>query len=637
MASSNSLPACARFDQFLVDLSSGVLQRAGVRVPVQSQPLQVLRLLLQAEGKVVSRDEIRKLLWPEDTFVDFELGVNTAVKKLRQALADPADHPKFIETLPKIGYRFLIPVEWVPNHSAVPVRHLSEHASPSPLTTAPKAPYATTWARRWREVVGLAVVALLAITYAAFRGRSEHVAQPKIKSLAVLPLKNLSADPSQQYLAEGMTEALIGRLSAIHDLRVISHTSIMRFKDPQVSVPEIARTLGVDAIVEGSVMREGNRIRVTAQLIRGATDEHFWSETYDREFQDALTLESELAQTIAEKVQVTVTGEEQRRLTATRPIAPEVYESYLKGRSALNKGNSKGEIKEGMVYFEDALKKDPTFAPAYVGLAEAYDALGTVFIGDPPEETRPKVISAARKALELDPSLAEAHLLLAGTEQEQWQWVEAEAEYRRALELNPNDAAAHDGLAQWLLCQGRTEEALAWARRGRELDPLSFSGTSIGWILFVSHRYEEAIHEFRSVLAIQADDAEALQDLGFALIANNQPGDAIPVLERAASVSNRSPSVIGVLIGAYAHAGRRSDALRLLAELKERSKAGYVPAGAFVIAYLGLGENDQAFAWLEHAYKEQSNILQFLKVHPFFDPIRADPRFADLVRRVGLA
>jgi len=637
MATSNSLPVRARFDQFHVDFSSGVLQRSGVRVPVQSQPLQVLRLLLNAEGKVVTREELRKVLWPADTFVDFELGVNTAVKKLRQALEDPADHPKFIETLPRIGHRFMVPVEWMPNHSAVPVGQLNEHPSPSPLTTPPKPPHATTWAPRWRAVsVALAVAGLLAITYATFRRRSEPVAQPKIRSLAVLPLKNLSADPSQQYLAEGMTEALIGRLSAIHDLRVISHTSIIRFKDPQVSVPEIARTLGVDAIVEGSVMREGNRIRVTAQLIRGTTDEHFWSETYDREFQDALTLQSELAQTIAEKVQVTVTGEERKRLTAARPIAPEVYESYLKGRSALNKRNSKAEVKEGMGYFEDALKKDPTFAPAYVGLAEAYDALGTVFIGDPPEETRPKVISAARKALELDPSLAEAHVLLAGTEQEHWQWVEAEAEYRRALELNPGDAAAHNGLAQWLLCQGRTEEALAWARRSRELDPLSFSGAIIGWILFVSHRYEEAIHEYRSVLAVQPVDATALSELGFALIANNQPGDAIPVLERAASVSNRSPAVIGVLIRAYAHGGRRGDALRLLAELKERRKAGYVPAGAFVLAYLGLGENDQAFAWLERAYNEQSNILQFLKVHPFFDPIRADPRFADLVRRVGL-
>jgi pentatricopeptide repeat protein len=493
-------------------------------------------------------------------------------------------------------------------------------------------------ARRWLAAAGVAaVVSLLAIGYVTFRGRAGHAARPKVKSLAVLPLKNLSGDPTQEYLADGMTEALIGRLARIHDLRVISHTSVIRFKDPQVSVPEIARTLGVDAIVEGSVMREGNRIRVTAQLIRGATDEHFWSETYDRELQDALTLQSELAQTIAEKVQVTVTGEEQERLTAARPVAPEVYESYLKGRFALNKGNSKAEIKEGIRYFEDALKKDPTFAPAYVGLADASSALGTVFIGDPPEETRPKVISAARKALELDPNLSEAHVLLADTEQKLWQWAEAETEYRRALELNPNDAGAHAGLALWLLCQGRTEEAVAWARRGRELDPLSVSGTTIGSILFQSHRYDESIHESRSVLAVQAENASALLELGFALIANNQPGDAIPVLEKATSVSNRSPAVIGVLIRAYAHAGRRSDALRLLEELKSRRKVGYVPAGAFVNAYLGLGENDEAFAWLEQAYKEQSNILQFLKVHPYFDPLRADPRFSDLVRRVGLA
>lgn len=635
MTASSPYPACARFGQFQVDFNTGLLERCGIRVPVQSQPLQVLRLLLQAEGKVVSRDEIRKLLWPEDTFVDFELGVNTAVKKLRQALADPADHPKFIETLPKIGYRFLIPVEWVPNHSAVPVGHLSEHPSPSPLTTAPKAPYATTWARRWREVVGLAVVALLAITYTAFRGRSEHVAQPKIKSLAVLPLQNLSADPSQEYLAEGMTEAIIGRLSAIHDLRVISHTSVMRFRNPQVSLPEIARTLGVDALVEGSVMRDGSRLRVTAQLIRGATDDHFWSATYDRELRDVLSLQSELAQSIAQKVQATVTGEEQKSFTRAHPVAPEVYESYLKGRYALT--NSKSGVEESIGYFEDTVKKDPTFAPAYVGLAEAFSELGTVFIGASPVENRPKVISFARQALELDPDLSEAHVLLADVLQEQWQWAAAGAEYRRALELNPNDAAAHTGLAMWMVCQGRTDEALVWARRGRELDPLSISDTTLGEVLFQSRRYEEAIHEFRSVLVVQPDDATALFELGFPLIANNQPADAIPALEKALSVSNRSPGVIGVLIRAYAHAGRRSDALRLLAELKERSKTGYVPAGAFVNAYLGLGENEQTFASLEQGYKEQSNILQFLKVHPFFDPIRADPRFADLVRRVGLA
>ncbi len=490
--------------------------------------------------------------------------------------------------------------------------------------------------RGWLAVAGVVVLGLLAVAYFTFRGRTGNAVQPKIRSLAVLPLKNLSGDPAQEYLADGMTEALIGRLSSIHDLRVISRTSVMRFKNPQLSVPYIARVLGVDAIVEGSVMREGNRIRVTAQLIRGATDEHFWSETYDRELRDVFTLQSDLAQSIAEKVEVTVTGEEHERLTAARSVAPEVYESYLKGQFAFNRSNSKTEIERSVGYFEEAIQRDPTFAPSYVGLATAYSALGTVYVGAPPAETRPKVIAAARKALGLDPGIAEAHVLLANTLQEEWNWAEAEAEYNRALELNPNSADAHMMFALWLLCQGRTDEAVAWARRARELDPLAASSEIIGWILFQSHRYDEAIHELRSLLAVRPDDASALTDLGFVLVANNQPDDAIPVLEKAISVSHHSPAATGVLIRAYAHAGRRRDALRLLADLHRRRKEGYVPSGAFVNAYLGLGENDQAFAWLEQAYKEQSNILQFLKVHPFFDPIRGDPRFAELVRRVGL-
>ena len=484
-------------------------------------------------------------------------------------------------------------------------------------------------------LAAVALVGLLAV-FLVHRSRALHAAQPKIRSLAVLPLRNLSGDPGQDYLADGMTEALIGRLSTIRDLRVISHTSVMRFKNPQLSVPEIARTLGVDAIVEGSVMQEGNRIRVTAQLIRGSTDEHFWSETYDREMRDALTLQSQLAQSIAQRVEVAVTGEERQRLTEARSIAPEVYESYLKGRSALDTSNSKADIEQSIGYFQEAIAKDPTFASAYLGLAQAYTRMGTVFVGAPPAQTRPNVMQAARKALELDPNIAEAHVLLANTLQEEWHWAEAEEEYRRALELSPNEADAHGGFAFWLLCQGRTDEALAWARRGRELDPIAVSGDTIGWILFQSHRYDEAIRELRSVLAVQPDDAGALWYLGFVLIANDQAADAVPVLEKALSVSNRSPGVTGVLIRAYNHAGRRDDAIRLLAELKTRRKTGYVPAGAFVNAYLGLNENDQAFEWLEEAYKEQSNILQFLKGHPYFDPIRSDPRFADLLRRVGL-
>jgi pentatricopeptide repeat protein len=454
--------------------------------------------------------------------------------------------------------------------------------------------------------------------------------------VAVLPLRNLSGDVSQDYLADGITEALIGRLAGIRELRVTSHTSVMRFKDAKMSVPEIAKTLGVDAVVEGSVIREGSRVRVSAQLIRATTDTHLWSETYDREMRDVLSLESELAQEIAEKVQVTVTGKELERLTAARPVAPEVYESYLKGMSAYNEANSKEAIEQSIAYLEDAIGRDATFAPAYVGLAEAYTGLGTVFAGVDPAQTRPKVMSAAQKALELDPNLAEAHAQLANILQQEWQWAEAEKEYRRALELKPNDADVHATFALWLSDQGRSDEALEWVRRGRELDPVAVSGVEVSWILFHAHRFDDAIREARGAAAVQPEDASVLLDLGFTLLGKDLNAEAIPVLEKADALSHGSPAADGILIRAYARGGRRKDALRLLDKLKQRRETGYVPAAAFVNAYLGLGDKEQAFVWLEQAYAEQSNILQFVKTHPFFDPIRSDPRFVELQRRIGL-
>src|SRR6195256_1596519 len=353
------------------------------------------------------------------------------------------------------------------------------------------APGRTSRTARWLVLGGVVVLALLALTYLMIRSRGTAATQPKITSLAVLPFKNLSGDPTQEYLADGMTEALIGRLSSIHDLRVISRTSAMHFKDTQLSVPEIARALHVDALVEGSVIRDGSRIRVTAQLIRGATDAHFWSETYDRELRDALALESDVAQSIARRVEVTVSGEERARLVAARHVAPEVYESYLKGQFTLQKGVTKADIEESIGHFDEAIKSDPTFAPAYVGLANAYDSLGTIYFGVPASEVRPKELKAARKALELDPELADAHLLLANVQQKQWQWAEAETEYKLALELNPSNAVAQSGFADWLLCQGRIDEALTWTQRAREHDPVAVSGVTIGWILFNAHRYNE--------------------------------------------------------------------------------------------------------------------------------------------------
>jgi TolB-like protein/DNA-binding winged helix-turn-helix (wHTH) protein/Flp pilus assembly protein TadD len=607
--------------------------------------MDLLIFLVERPGELVSREQIAERLWGKDVFVDVDHSINVAIRKIRIALRDDPEKPRFVETVIGRGYRFAAPVVRSNGDSPSQVQPQVQTLPPPPQAAAEPAVLPTAVPVKKKRAAslrmllgGLAAVALLALVWVLIRGGgAKSTARPPIRSLAVLPLKNLSGDPTQDYLADGMTEELIGRLAQIHDLRVISRTSSMHFKDSQLSVPEIAKTLNVDAIVEGSVIREGSRIRVHAQLIRAATDEHFWSETYDRELQDVLTLESEVAQSIAEKIEVTITGKERERLAAVRPTSPEVYESYLKGRFALTNSKSRADIENSVGYFEEAIKRDPAFAPAYVGLANAYSGLGSVFFGAPPEETRPKAISAVRKALQLDPDLAEAHVLLANVLQEQWHWADAEAEYRRALELNPNDAHAHAELAFWLLCQGRTDEAVTWVQRGRELDPLAVSGEDIAWILFQSHRYDEAIHELRSLLAVHPDDLGALTTLGFVLAANGHPRDAIPALEKVVSVSNRSPAATGVLIRAYALAGRRADALRLLADLKKRRQAGYVPAAAFVNAYLGLGDYDQAFVWLEQAYKEQSNILQFVKVHPYFDPVRRDPRFADLVRRVGLS
>jgi len=487
-------------------------------------------------------------------------------------------------------------------------------------------------ARTWLMVGGVAILALLIVTIVKSRS---HPTAAKIRSLAVLPLKNLSGDPSQEYLADGMTEALIGRLSAIHDLRVISRTSTMLLKDTKLSAPEIARTLSVDALVEGSVVREGSRIRVNAQLIRGATDDHFWSEAYDREFVDTLQLEADVAQSIAQKVEVTISGAERARVIASRRVLPEAYESYLKAANEFGTRGRAGD-EASIADYEEAINKDPTFAPAYVGLAAAYDRLGSVLVGAPPGEVRPKVIDAARKALELDPGLAEAHVLLANTQQRNWQWADAEAEYRRALELDSNDAFAYRGLAFWFLCQGRTQDALDWFRHARELDPLGISATSYGRLLFHSHHFEEAIREYRSVLASQPDDLPANFFLGMALISNGQPSKAISPLKKVISGSQRTIDASGLLVMAYAQAGRRADALRLLGQLKKRQQTNYVPAGVFVNAYLGLGDYEQTFVWLDRALQERSNFLAYVKVHPFFDPLRGDPRFAEVVRRVGL-
>lgn len=653
-------------EDYELDLRPRRLRRGSHVLKLERIPLEILVLLLEHKYEIVTRDQIVTRVWGQGVFLDTDNSINGAIRKIRQVLKDDAETPRFVQTVTGQGYCFIAPV--FPPEEASSAEASEREASAITSRDRDFVSQLDGWlqsrglrieedktrnaealadaeasrgrrtqnARRWLVLGGVALVTLLAVAYIATRRRPADATAPKIKSLAVLPLKNLSGDPTQEYLADGISEALIGQLAAIRDLRIVSRTSVVRFKDTQLSMPEIAKALGVDAIVEGSVIREGSRIRVHAQLIRGASDEHFWSESYDRELGDVLTLESDVAQAIAEKVEVTVTGQERSRLVAARHISPEVYESYLKGQFALRNSNNFSDLQKSISYFDEAIRQDPTFAAAYVGLAVAYDTLGTVFVGGSPAETRPKVVSAARKALELDPELAEAHVQLANVYRQEWRWSDAEAEYKRALQLRPNDAEAHVELAKWLLAEGRTEEAMEWSKRARELDPLAVTGTDLAWILFSARRYDEAIRELHATLAVTPDDAVAHWFLGFSLIGKGKPQDAIPPLERAVSLSHRSPGAIGVLARAYGHAGRRSDTLRLIAELNRRRQKGYVPTAPFVQAYVGLGDYDQAFAWFERAYQEKSNILQWIKVEPFPDAMRNDPRFVDLIHRVFL-
>jgi TolB-like protein/DNA-binding winged helix-turn-helix (wHTH) protein/Tfp pilus assembly protein PilF len=637
MPDATQAPAVRRFGAFEVNLQSGELRKSGMRLRLSGQPFQVLAVLIQRSGEVVTREELQSLLWPADTFVDFDHGMNNAVARIREVLDDSSESPRYVETVPRRGYRFIAPLTDVAQSGTVST--LASTPIPAEVipTQAPGTSVLPVTKRSasshmWLVLGAAAALAAGLVLYQ--QRRTTGARQQAVKSLAVLPLKNLSGDPSQEYLADGMTEELIGRLSMIRGIRVISRTSVMDFKDPHISMPEIAKTLGVDALVEGSVIRDGSRVRVHAQLIRGATDEHFWSETYDRELRDALALESDVAQSIAQKVEITVTGEERSRLAATRHVAPEVYESYLKGLFV--KGSDRAKVEERIAYFEEAIRKDPTFAPAYIGLADAHRDLSSIFIGGPAEDERRDIVSAAQSALEFDPSLADAHVLLAEVKQTQWHWSEAEAEYKRALDLQPNNALAHLGLAEWLMCQGRMDEALDWAHRARELDPLGVSGSSLGWILFHARRYDEAIRELRSQVEVHPDDTEAMWYLSFALILKGQPEEAIPLLKKTAILMRRSPGSIELLATAHARAGHRTEALRLINELKRRREVTYIPAGALINPHLALGAYDEAFVWFERAYQEKSNILQFLKVHPFFDPVRDDPRFKDLVHRVGL-
>jgi TolB-like protein/Flp pilus assembly protein TadD len=482
----------------------------------------------------------------------------------------------------------------------------------------------------------LVLAALIGLNVANLRDRLlPRAAAPRIESIAVLPLENLTGDSGQEYFVDGMTEELIADLGQIEALRVISRTSVMQYKGVKKPLPQIARELNVDAVIEGSVMRAGNRVRVTAQLIQATTDRHLWAQSYERDLRDILALQSEVAQAIANEIKIKVTPQEQARLAPSRPVSPEAYEAYLKGRYFWNLRTEEG-LKKGTEYFRQAIEKDPGYALAYAGLADSYVVMADWDIMAP-KEAFPRAKAAALKALDIDETLAQAHVPLGAARGEyDWDWGGAEKEYKRAIELNPSYATAHQWHAEQLSRLGRHDEAIAEIKRAQELDPLSLIISAVGAnVLFNARQYEQTIAQSRRTLELNAGFPPAHVYLGWAYEQEKLYDEAISEYQKAIALERANTAMAENLARGYAAAGKRTEALTIISNLRELSKKRYVSPVGMAQIYTALGDFDQAFAWLGKAYEEHADELTYAKVDPRWDPLRSDPQFQDLLRRMN--
>jgi TolB-like protein/DNA-binding winged helix-turn-helix (wHTH) protein/Flp pilus assembly protein TadD len=611
---------------------------------LQDQPCQVLALLTERPGELVTREELQKRLWPNETFVDFDHGVNIAINKLRDALGDSAERPRFIETLPRRGYRWLAPVECVGDISAnppvaVPVSApLEAPSSPGGATEA--VPRSKGWLVPAVAMSGIASLSVLALIFALDVGKLRtwllgSAVPERIQSVAVLPFENLSHEPEQEYFADGMTEELITSLGKIGALHVTSRTSVMRYKRTDKSLPQVARELNVDGIVEGTVQRSGDRVRITAQLIHAPTDHHLWAESYDRELKDVLVLQDEVARAIANEIKATLTPQEQKSLAAVRPVNPGAYEAYLKGRYYWNKRTAEG-IKKASDYFQQAINQQPDYGIAYSGLADCNSGLAWHGFRSP-TEVLPRAKAAALKAIEIDPTSGEAHASLALVLSHQRNWAAAESEFKRALQLRPGYANAHHWYGDYLSVVGRHEEALVEAKRAFELDPLSpMINTWLGFRYYDAHQYDEAIEQGRKILEFDPGFAPAHLLLGQAYVQKGLHVQAISELQRATSLSGDSPIYLAQVGVAYAAAGKNREALSVIDQLQKVARKSYVSSYGLAQIYAALGDKPHAMKWLQSAYDERAVWMEYLKVDPVLDSLRSEPHFQDLVRQMGL-
>jgi TolB-like protein/DNA-binding winged helix-turn-helix (wHTH) protein/Flp pilus assembly protein TadD len=622
-------PTLVRFGAFEVDLRSGELRKQGLKVRLQERPFQILTFLLENRGEVVTREELRKRLWPEDTFVDFDHSVNTAINKLRDALGDTAENPRFVETLPRHGYRFIGPVDY----GSVAGNHGNGAELP-----------ARRGKRRWLAPFAIFIVAvillfetLVALNVTGLRDwLLGSIGHPKIESIAVLPFENLSGNPGQEYFADGMTEELITDLGKISALHVISRTSVMRYKGTTKPLPEVARELHVDALVEGTVRRSGNRVRITANLLYAPADRHLWAQAFESNRRDVLALQSEIARTIASHIKIKLTPQEHVRLASARPINPEAHEAYLMGRHQWNR-RTEESLNRSITYFREAIEKDPGYASAYAGLADAYAILGDNGFRRP-KDVFPLARAAAVRALELDANLAEAHTSLGSVKKAyDWDWTGAEKELRRAIELNPNYATARQFYGELLESEGRFPAAIAELRRACQLDPFAPRIQAIlVWTLYLARRYDEGLEEVEKGIQVDPYSATFFFDRGEIYLQKRMYERALADLRKADGLLPGPYYPHLGLVRGYAVSGRRREALKELAELNDVSKRRYVMASLVAVAYSELGDKQQAFAWLETAYEQRDPWLALtLKSEPGFDSLRSDPRFQDILRRMN--
>ena len=618
------------FDRFELDLRSLELRKDGRRIRLQAQPFRLLALLVEQAGEVVTREEVCRTLWQTDTFVDFDHGVAAAVNKIREALGDCPEKPRFIETLPKVGYRFIGQIKRdLPQVAALPLPEVA----PRPGAQVAKWP-----AKRLQIIgeIGIVVVALLCtLGWKMVRDRNLTFGRlPQIRSLAVLPLANLSGEADQDYFADGMTEALITDLGKIGSLRVISRTSVMQYKGTKKPLPEIARDLNVDAIIEGTVSRSGNHLRITANLLQASPEKHLWAESYDSEAGDALTVEGQLARAVAHKIQVTLTPKERNLLATPRPVDPEAQDLYFRGGYVVKQGTEEAQ-KKAIRYFQRAIEKDP-------GYAAPYAALGTVYAlwmpgENSPRERMPKAREFALKALSLDNGVLYAHYALGAIALfYDWDWTTAENEFQRELELNPNHVLTHESIARALVTRGKTEEAVAEAKRARRLSPAVADWDYSVWIFILARRYDLARELAQEEVDLEPNFPWGHFNLAQVYEQDGRAEDGAREFLRADELLGTDPKELEKLNRAMAKDGAKGYWNRKVENYRESAKSGYVPPVLTAMACIRIGDKQCVFEWLEKGFQERDDLMIHLKVEPVFDGLREDPRFQALVHRVGI-